>query len=399
MSTRVFRVAVRQFAPFESAIRKQWESFVISTGHDLELEAKSLDLHDLHKTLFEEEGLLNGFWDIAFVPTDWIAEAHETGALIDLTPYISIQPPEDYPAAWSDSLLRFQRFGDQTLGLPYHDGPECLIYRTDLFEELNLSVPSTWSEFRETARSISKRKLGIAGAIFAGYPDGHNTVYDFCLQLWTRGGDLFDEQERLRLCTPQAEAALTFYREIFQDAQAVHPRVRELDSVAAGWAFAKGEGGMTVNWFGFAAMCESVAASLVKGRVNVASLPVEPAGLPSASLNVYWMLGVGSGSKLREIGYEFLRHCASAENDRMLTLEGAIGCRKSTWRDPEVNRVIPFYHELERLHENARELPRLARFPKVAALLDRLMCTTCESSEPVDELLARFQTEARTQDL
>jgi multiple sugar transport system substrate-binding protein len=371
----------------------------MSTGHDLELEAKALDLHDLHKTLFEEQGLLNGVWDIAFVPTDWIAEAHETGSLINLTPYLSIHPPEDYPAAWSDSLLRFQRFENQILGLPYHDGPECLIYRTDIFEELNLSVPSTWSEFRETARAISKRKPGIAGAILAGYPDGHNTVYDFCLQLWTRGGDLFDEKERLRLCTPQAEAALTFYREIFQDSQAVHPRVRELDSVAAGWAFAKGEGGMTVNWFGFAAMCESVAESLVKGRVNVASLPVDPAGLPSASLNVYWVLGIGTGSKFKEIGYEFLCHCASAKNDRMLTLEGAIGCRKSTWRDPEVNRVIPFYHELERLHKNARELPRLGRFPKVAALLDRLMCTTRESSEPISVILARFQTEAQIQGL
>lgn len=394
MSDNTLRIAVRQFGPFESAIQKQWDSFVKSTIPGVELEAKAFDLHDLHKTLFEEDGLLNGLWDIAFIPTDWIAEAHQTGALTDLAPYITKQPPDGYPHAWSDSLLRFQCFDNKTLGLPYHDGPECFIYRTDIFEELNLSVPSTWSEFHETARQIATKKPGLAGVILAGYPDGHNTVYDFCLQLWTRGGELFDGQERLRLCTPQAEAALTFYRKLFQDAQAIHPRVGELDSVAAGWALARGEGAMSINWFGFASLCETVPESVVKGKVNVVPLPVEPPDLRSASLNVYWMLGIGSGSNHKDLAYEFVRHCATAASDRLLTLEGAIGCRRSTWQDPEVNRRIPFFGKLETLHRFARELPRLPHFPQIAALIDRLVCSARDSQDPIPELLSRFDREA-----
>ena len=50
------------------------------------------------------------------------------------------------------------------------------------------------------------------GTVFAAFPDGHNTVYDFCLQLWSRGGDLTDANSAITLDTPQAAAALDFYR-------------------------------------------------------------------------------------------------------------------------------------------------------------------------------------------
>ncbi len=397
--TEPLRIAVRQFGPFESAIEKQWSSFATAQGLAEGIEAVALDLHTLYQELFDEGGLLDGSWDIAFVPTDWIGEAEAANALVDLSPYLNERPPEDYPTGWSDSLLRFQKFGAKIIGLPYHDGPECLIYRTDLFEELDLRVPVTWQEFHETARQISDRKPGVAGIILAGYPDGHNTVYDFCLQLWTRGGELFDESGHLALETAQAEAALTFYRQIYQDRKVMHSRTPELDSVAAGWAFAKGEGGMTTNWFGFAALCETASESVVKGKVNVAPLPVEPRGVPSASLNVYWMLGVASGSKNKSIAYEFLRHCASVQNDRLLTLEGAIGCRKSTWDDDQVNSVIPFFKELERLHQFARELPRLPQFSKAAALLDRLVCSVRDSQNSIPEVLSSFQHQAARLDL
>ncbi len=398
MSGQALRIAVRRFGPFESAIRKEWQSFSRDHRTDLEMEAVALDLPDLHRTLFAEQGLLRGTWDVAFLPTDWVAEAHEAAAVIDLAPFLQNEPPPDYPEGWPPSLLRFQRFGNRVLGIPYHDGPECLLCRTDVLAELRLPVPSTWTEFHDVARAVAKGRPGLAGAILAGYPDGHNTVYDLCLQLWTRGGDLFSPEGRLTLCTPEAESALTFYRDLFRDGQAMHSRAAEMDSVEAGWAFARGEGALSVNWFGFAAMCESVPESRVKGLVGVHPLPVEPAGTPSASLNVYWMLAVGAGCTRPELAYRFLRHCAGPENDRLLALEGGIGCRRSTWQDAEVNRVIPFYHRLEELHRNARELPRVKHLPELAKLLDELTTLARQSDEPVAELLDRFQRRAVARD-
>jgi multiple sugar transport system substrate-binding protein len=390
-----FRIAIRKFGPFESAIAKQWASFCAASGCTLKLDAQALELHELHDTLFAREGLKRGAWDVGFVVTDWAAEAQATGALRDLAEDLRRDPPENFPDGWTDSLLRYQRFGDAVLGLPYHDGPECLIYRKDLLDAAGAPPPKTWDDFHALARKLTDARAKRWGTVFAAFPDGHNTVYDFCLQLWTRGGELFDARQRLQLTTPAAEAALAFYRAIVNDASAVHPECRAFDSVKSGFAFARGEVAMMVNWFGFAAMGETLAESAVKGKIGVAPLPSAP-GHRSASLNVYWLLGIGAGSPHARVAWDFLRHCASAANDKLLTLEGAIGCRKSTWHDAEVNRVIPFYRTLEKIHEDARELPRLVHWAKLAAIIDRLVTAAIDTREPVSALLAPAQQEADT---
>jgi multiple sugar transport system substrate-binding protein len=363
------------------------------TGCTLRLEAEALDLADLHSALFAREGLKQGDWDVGFVVTDWLAEAESTGALADLAPSLRAFPPEGYPAAWPDSLLRHQRFGQQILGLPYHDGPECLVYRKDLLAAIGAEPPRTWDEFHRLARRLTDPGQNRWGTLFAAFPDGHNTVYDFCLQLWTRGGELFDAAGRLHLRTTAAEAALTFYRTMLADPDAVHPQCRTYDSVQSGLAFARGEVAMMVNWFGFAALGETLPESQVKGQVGVAPLPAEP-GCPSASLNVYWLLGVAAGSPHADIAAAFLRHCASAEGDKRLTLGGGVGCRRSSWGDAEVGQVIPFYPILETLHRDARELPRLVHWEQLAAIIDRLVTGAADTQAPIAELLAQAQAAA-----
>jgi len=270
---KTFRIAVRKFSPFESAIPKQWQSFDAEAKTGLQLEPVALDLEPLHRQLFSEFGLATGSYDLAMISTDWLAEANASLALVDLSPYLASSPPEGYPDAWSESLLRLQRFGDRVLGLPFHDGPECLIYRRDLFEDEAeqsrfrehfgepLTVPRTWDEFRRVARFFTRPDQELYGTVFAGYPDGHNTVYDFCLQLWSLGGELFDANGRMLLDTPQACDALEYYRSIFHDESAIHPGSVTFDSVRSGMAFAAGEVAMMVNWFGFAAMSETIEES------------------------------------------------------------------------------------------------------------------------------------------
>jgi multiple sugar transport system substrate-binding protein len=377
-----FRVAVRAFPPFESAIRKQWEAFEARMHTGLRMEAVPLDLHPLHAALF---GPTAQQWDAAFVVTDWIAEAAAANSLTDLAPYLAAGAPESYPAGWTPSLLRFQQVDGRVLGLPYHDGPECLIYRKSLFADRGLSPPETWEDFQRIARLLTRPSDGVYGSVFAAYPDSHNTVYDFCLQVWSRGGELFDKSGRPQLGTEAAHQALRFYRNILRDRGAVHPRCAEFDSVKSGYAFAKGEVAVMVNWFGFAAMCETSAESRVRGDVAVASVP------GGISLNVYWTLAIPASCARPEISWQFLHHCASAEMDKLLTLEGGIGCRKSTWMDRDVNRVIPFYRDMERLHKGARELPRMPEWSRIASVIDMLVLDAIGTDRPEADLLAKAQ--------
>ena len=396
-----FRIAVREYGPFESALARQWSAFEAFHHTGLELMAVPLDLHSLYESLFVKRGLIQGDYDVALVSTDWLAEAAESEALADLSADLRTAPPEGYPGAWSESLLRLQQFGTRMLGLPYHDGPECLIYRRDLFEDHEerrrhaaefgapLEIPRTWDQFHRTARFFTRPESGLFGTAFAAFPDGHNTVYDFCLQLWTRGGDLFNSTGRMLLNTPQAAEALAFYRSLLNDAEATHPASRTFDSVRAGLAFAAGEVAMMVNWFGFAYLAETGADSRVTRRVGIAQIPSQG---PTASLNVYWVLGIAAGSPHRDLAWSFLRHCAGPEMDRLTTLEGAIGCRLSTWSDFHVNSLVPFYRQLEQLHEGARELPRLKNWSRFAEIIDRMVLDAIDTNDAVDTILERAQS-------
>jgi multiple sugar transport system substrate-binding protein len=406
--TQLFRIAVRKYPPFERAIRAQWLDFESKAQTGLTLDLAALDLQPLEEALFGSNGMRNGDWDVAFVATDWIANMHRQACALDLAPLLRDHPPADYPFGWTDSLLRLQRIDKAVLGVPYHDGPECLIYRRDLFEDAGLCAqyqqqfgeklapPATWPEFHRVARFLHQPAQEFYGTAFAAFPDGHNSVYDFLLQVWTRGGDVFDSAGRVQFQTPEAEAALAFYREILTDKSAVHPDCATLDSVAAGLAFAGGHVAMMINWFGFATMAHTSPESSVLGKVAIADVPRDGKG-STASLNVYWILSIAAGSPHQGHAWKFLRHVLTPAMDKLTTLSGAIGCRRSTWNDPEVNAAIPFYHRIEDLHANAREIPQRADWPQIASIIDRLVTANITTDETPLELLRRADTEFAAQ--
>ena len=388
------RIAVRRFDPFESAIRRQVADFARAAGLDVRAQLEPLELNDLNRRLFADRGLADGSLDITFLSTDWLAEAQAAGLIEDLTAHLARAPIADFPLAWSPSLLGLQSFAGGFWGLPYHDGPACLIYRKDLFTAAGLEVPRTWDEFHAAARRLHAPEQGRYGTALALFPDGHNGFYDFCIQVWSRGGEPFARDGRPQLCSLAAAEALEFLRRLASDGAAIAPGARDLDSVKSGLLFCEGRVALLCNWFGFAALGERWEASRVRGCVDVAPLPRgAEAGRSgrSVSLNVFWVLALASGSRQKELAWSLMRHIAKPAMDKLTTLEGAIGVRRSTWADPEVNRLIPFFHKLEELHAHARELPAHPRLADISHVIDDLLAQTTGTSLPVERLLREAQ--------
>jgi len=402
MNADTIRIAVRKFGPFETALQKLWDDYCETSGCVLKAEMVPMDLNDLHRMTLEDHGLKTGDWDIAHIVTDWLLEAWESGALEDLQPYIARNAPQGFPTGWSDSLLNMQKFDTAIAGLPFHDGPECLIYRKDLFEDSkeqqafydmhgkHLHVPKTWDDFRTVARFFYRPKQKLYGTVSAGLPDGHNTVFDFCLQLWARGGSLINNNDSVDINTPAAGEGLAFYRDILRDKKAIHPNTMQYESVQAGMAFARGEAAMMVNWFGFASMCEVTDECAVKGKIDIAPIPCTKGNEPT-SLNVYWLYTIGAGSKHKQTAYDFIRFAINRRNDKLLTLEGGIGCRISTWRDGGINAIIPYYHKLEQLHQNARTLPQKNNWSQIARIIDEAVLGAINTDIAIDQLLLEAQ--------
>lgn len=401
------RFAVRKFDPFERTLEKCWSTYQNLYPSDVQMEFVPLDLEQLTDAFFEQKGLYNGDWDIVHINTDWVTRAYETDGLFVLNDLVQTAPPEDYANAWSDSLTGLQNFKGSIYGLPFHDGPECLVLRKDLFENTEeqrrfqerygkaLEIPKTWDDFLSVADFFTRPEENLHGTVFAGYPDGHNAVFDFCIQLWSRGAELSVGDKPIQLDQPAAIEALDFYRALFQQQTCLHPQSATYESVQAGQAFARGEVAMMVNWFGFASWAQIDDASAVKGKVDVAPIPAAKTGV-SPSLNVYWLYAIPAGSRHKQIAYDFIRFAVSKANDKLLTLEGGVGCRYSTWYDGEINEAIPFYNKLAQLHETARTLPRLANWPQIAHIMDDTVTAAIQSEESSLSLLTEAQQKINT---
>ena len=401
------RIAVRKLDAFERALKKQSVEFCRLEKNALNLEIVPLNIPDLHTALFENEGLKRGEFDIAFIVSDWIAEAVAGQHLVDLKPLLNISSPDDYPQGWDDSLLRYQTYENKVYGLPYHNGQKCLIYRKDLFSDpieqadyknrfgIELKVPQTWDAFTRVARFFNRPEDALSGVVFLANQDGYNTICDFYLHLWSRGGELFDENENIRLNQPLVEETLDFYRKIMNDFTVMNVNTRMYDAVESGMIFAKGEAAMMLNWFSCAAQCEILPESKVKGKVGVSHLPKENRS-HGFTLNVYWVLGIAEGSDNKDLAYRFIRHCVSKSMDRVLTLEGGNGSRLSTWQDEQLNKLIPFYSGLEALQNEACDMPRHPEWTKLATIIDDMMREVIATDRSVTAIVRDGQDRAES---
>jgi multiple sugar transport system substrate-binding protein len=394
------RIAVREFSDFENALAEEIALYRRQQP-DVEFEPVPLDLHKLYAELFEKHGLRNGTWDIGYITTDWLAEAAEEGALEELTPYMQRKPVPDWPQGWARSIVDPIYFGDKLYCLPWHDGPECLIYRRDLFEDpkeqqafrnqygYELKPPLTWKQFSDIARFFTRPAQDLYGTLFAAFPDGHNTLYDFALQLWSRGGEFEDKHGNALLDTREAIAALDFYRNTIRDASMCYPNAEKYDSTRSGDVFLSGQVGMMVNWFGFAARCDRPGSPL-QGKVAIAPVPAEE-GKPAASLSVFWTLGIGTGSKHKQAAYDFMHFLTQPELDLGIVKHGTVGVRLSTWRNPDVQKQAPAYSRIEEVSLGARRLPRSRNLPAFAAILNDVATEALTKQTPSAEILKKAQ--------
>ena len=398
-------IALRNYADFEHALDE--EARLFEAAHPgVQVKLVSVGIHELYDTALRHNGLRHGDFDLALLVTDWLAEGMVAGALEDLQPWHTRLPLPDWPDGWPSSLVRPLTFGERLSSLPWHDGPECLVYRTDLFNDpkhqaefrarfhRNLAPPATWDEFAEIAPFFTNRDENVYGTVFAAFPDGHNTVYDFALQLWSHGGDLADAAGYPQLASRQAVAALDFYRNLVRDPSACHPSSPQLDSTQSGDLFMKGEVAMMANWFGFATR-SSAPGSPLHGKVAIAPIPCAP-GCKPISLSVFWALAMGSGSQQKDLAWDFLRFVATPERDLGIIRHGTVGCRLSTWRNPELQAQIPVYREVEAISLGARQLPAGPQMAAFAGIIDTVVTRALSTHDATAAILEEAQHEIDT---
>lgn len=380
------RFVGRPFDGFEKALERQVESFNEKHVSDLTLERDHRPLPEIHAELVETGDIADGTYDLFLCLSDWLPALADAGLLRPLDDYLADDPPIDWPSGWAESMRNLVNFEGITYGVPYHDGPEIFHYRNDLFESVAeqqafreeygrpLHVPKTWTEFVEVAEFFTRPEEDLWGTVVAALPDGHNNVYDFLIQLWSRGGAVLDDDGRPAFNSEAGREALQFYHDLIHKYEVVVPEPTEIESVEAGQLYADGKAAMMWNWSGFGAMAEDPEAA-VFGDANYGLIPRAdtPEGRHTA-LTVLYGLTIPAGSDHPDLAYEFIKHAATPESDKVTTTSGASGTRFSTWRDPSVLRDHSFYAVAEEVNTSAvNTLPQIPEYVELNEILNEMV--------------------------
>jgi multiple sugar transport system substrate-binding protein len=105
---------------------------------------------------------------------------------------------------------------------------------------------------------------------------------------------------------------------------------------------------------------------------------------------VLYGLTIPANTDHADLAYDFVRHVASPENDRIATLEGASGTRFSTWRDPDILRTNRFYSVVEEVNTGpVNTLPQVPTYTELNEILNEMVAAAVvDRSASVDEALA-----------
>lgn len=103
----------------------------------------------------------SGAPDVVMVEADRIAPFQAQGALVDLTDL----GYDDVKANFSEGAWKDVSVGDAIYGAPIDGGPMGMIYRTDVFDEYDLTPPTTWEELEATALELKE----AGGPVFASF--------------------------------------------------------------------------------------------------------------------------------------------------------------------------------------------------------------------------------------
>ncbi|MFE6407558.1 extracellular solute-binding protein [Streptomyces sp. NPDC057837] len=163
-------------------------------------------------------------------------------------------------------------------GAPFYVGVRALYYRTDVFEELGLSVPRTMAELAATAREIRAAKPELYGLVVGGA-----YTYGAMPFVWANGGEIAREEGGTYasgIDSPEARKGIKAYTSLFGDDNCPAAKCAGMGGNDTISAFAAGKAGMAIGGdFSHTA----VEAGKVKGKYAVAPLPgVEPGSIAPA---------------------------------------------------------------------------------------------------------------------
>jgi multiple sugar transport system substrate-binding protein len=99
------------------------------------------------------------------------------------------------------------------------------------------------------------------------------------------------------------------------------------------------------------------------------------------------VLGICAGSTNQALAYQFLKETATPAMDKITSLAGGSGVRKSTWNDPEIRDQFQYYEVMEQVHTGIDTLPALPQYPALNEVFSQMTWAAVTGTKSVQQAL------------
>ena len=282
---------------------------------------------------------------------------------------------DDFPEAY----LEAGRLGteDTVYGLPLRGHAFMLFYRTDVFDELGLEVPTTWQEVYQAAQTVEEQTDLDGVSLYYGVGTGQN-LFAWLSMLWGAGGDIFDENYRPVFNNETGVEVTEFYASFLQDGLAP-PDAIAADEALAVLVMSQGNAAMIPGW-----------SWLYEGFVNPESASEEVAnnfsfvaapgwqGGEAVSYGYIWPAGILESSRNQDAAWEYLKWLTSTEVGQQVVLDKSVpelstvvATRFSALTAPEVNETTGgLQNAMAEALRGARTQPLIPEWLDVQSVLE-----------------------------
>jgi multiple sugar transport system substrate-binding protein len=323
-------------------------------------------------------------FDLFLINEQWVGQFYDNGWV---QPILDVDP--DF--VWDEGLIDFDGVGrwdaqvrstspdGEIYSLPMNGNIHEFMYRADLYEELDLAVPSTWEEVLQTAETAL-----AAGVVENGYVvRGRTPTYDFSAVLYSYGGNWFAD-EAAGDYTPTADAPeFREALEMFKALADVGPAAPQ--TIAQAEAISLMQGGGTLQGAlvtASAVPLEDEGGSLAAGNIGYAVLP---GGTPVSGV---WTLGIPAGlpDERATAAMDFLRWLTERETMQEWVDIGGVTTRSDIDSDrPEIQVVIDSADQV-------RGGLRYTFTPSLLEVTDEALGAYLAGEIDVDEAVGRIQS-------
>jgi len=335
-------------------LRSQLDRFQEKTGHTVSIvsmPASTTDQFGQYRLWLSAQNA-----DIDVYRTDVIWAPQLADQFVDLTAAAKDVIGQHFP-----SIVESQTVDGKLVAMPFYTDAPALYYRKDLLDKHGAKVPTTWAEMAETAKAImDKERAETGNQSLWGYVFQANAYEGLtCNALeWigsNGGGQIVEPDGTISVYNPKAVEALELAKSWVST---IAPQgVLSYQEEEARGVWQQGNAVFMRNW-PYAYQLGNSEDSQVKGKFDVAPLPVGPSGDRSAATLGGWNLAVSKYSRNREAAIELVLYLGSAENQKDNALRASrLPTIQALYDDGEIAAAQPIIPRWKEVFLNAVPRP------------------------------------------